>query len=65
MELRCTGTRALGSFASAAGRSVVYAQPAAFPYRVQGLGTLARSSSSNHDKAQQMVVRKPRRAKQI
>lgn len=44
---------------SAAAHSAVHARPAALPHRAQGLGSLVRSSLSNHDEAQQVVVRKP------
>lgn len=58
-EIDCT--RALGSWAMQSARvhSVARATPAAFPQYVKGLGSLARSSLSNRDQAQQMVVRKP------
>jgi hypothetical protein len=50
---------ALGAMQSARVHSVARARPAAFPQHVKGLGSLARSSLSNHDQAQLMVVRKP------
>ena len=58
-EFDCTRAHSFFVMQSAAAHSAVHARPAAFPHRAQGLGSLARSSLSNHDEAQQVVVRKP------